>query len=59
MVLKERQVYGDNDDQYWNRRLPFRLSLDISCCLIALGRSKEVQTLRGSDLIRSVPAGQC
>ncbi|CAE7150591.1 unnamed protein product [Symbiodinium pilosum] len=24
-------VYGDNDDQYWNRRLPFRLSLDISC----------------------------
>eukprot|EP00439_Symbiodinium_sp_Y106_P016975 s216_g2.t1 len=23
-------VYGDNDDQYWNRRLPFRLSLDIS-----------------------------
>ena len=25
-----KQVYGDNDDQYWNRRLPFRLSLDIS-----------------------------
>lgn len=23
-------VYGDDDDQYWNRRLPFRLSLDIS-----------------------------
>ena len=24
------KVYGDDDDQYWNRRLPFRLSLDIS-----------------------------
>ena len=23
-------VYGDDDDQYWNRRLPCRLSLDIS-----------------------------
>ena len=30
------EVYGDDDDQYWNRRLPFRLSLDIS--ILAVGR---------------------
>lgn len=31
----QNEVYGDDDDQYWNRRLPFRLSLDISILAFA------------------------